>query len=246
MNMIAQLIGALFGWGLILAIIVAIAVWTIYNGLVRLRNHVRESWSDIDTELKRRYDLIPNFVKTVQSYMYHEQSTLRSVIEARNRAAASTGSPEARSKQENALTESLRNLIAVSERYPNLKANTTFINLQGELANTEDRIQATRRVYNANVRDLNTKVESFPSNLVARKFRFEKAEFFQLEDARMRSVPEVNLPMGPVGGQPASSIVPQAALAGGEPGTAYCSGCGAKVRPGGKFCSSCGTPVETI
>jgi LemA protein len=164
-----------------------------YNGLVNLRNLVKESWSGVDTEMKRRYDLIPNLVETVKSYARHEQDTLRLVVEARQRAVASTGSPESQAKDENALVGSLRSLLAIVENYPNLKANEEFLKLQSELANTEDRIQAARRFYNANVRDLNTRIEVFPSNLIAQGFGFEKAQFFEIEQAVQRSAPAVHV-----------------------------------------------------
>jgi LemA protein len=172
----------------VLPLLVAIGM---YNGLVRLRNFVKESWSSIDTELKRRYDLIPNLVETVKGYAGHEQDTLRMVIEARNRAVASTGSPESQAKDENVLIGGLRQLFALAESYPNLKANDNFLKLQAELANTEDRIQAARRFYNANVRELNTKIEVFPSNIIAGMFGFQKAELFEIEDAAIRNAPQV-------------------------------------------------------
>jgi len=165
----------------------------MYNGLVRLRNFVKESWASIDTELKRRYDLIPNLVETVKGYAAHEKGTLMMVIQARNHALASVGSPSSQAKDENVLIGGLRQLFAVVENYPNLKANENFLKLQAELANTEDRIQAARRFYNANVREYNTKIEVFPSNIIAGMFNFQKAEFFEIEDAAIRSVPQVNL-----------------------------------------------------
>jgi len=161
-----------------------------YNALVRLRQHIRESWSGIDTELKRRYDLIPNLVETVRGYATHERETLQAVIDARSRAVASTGSPEAQAKDENMLVGALRQLFAVVEAYPDLKANKGFVRLQQELTTTENRIQAARRFYNANVRDLNTRIEVFPSNIVASLFRFEREEFFQIDEGE-RAVPEV-------------------------------------------------------
>lgn len=164
-----------------------------YNGLVRLRLHVKESWSGIDTELKRRYDLIPNLVQTVRGYAAHERDTLEAVVRARQRAVESTGSPSSQARDENVLVGSLRQLLAVSEAYPDLKASAHFLGLQRELANTEDRIQAARRFYNANVRDLNTRVEQFPSNLVAGAFGFRAAEFFEVEDTGTRAPPVVRL-----------------------------------------------------
>lgn len=170
-----------------------------YNALVRLRQQCRESWSGIDTELRRRYDLIPNLVATVQGYAQHERQVLQAVVEARSRAVASTGSPQSQAKDENALVGTLRQLFAVAEGYPELKASRNFLQLQEELSNTEDRIQAARRFYNANVRDLNTRVEVFPSNLIAGVFSFQPLEFFEVEEA-VRAAPAARIPndQGPV------------------------------------------------
>jgi LemA protein len=177
------------------AIPLLVLIWVIatYNSLTRLKNFCRESWSGIDTELKRRYDLIPNLVETVKGYAKHERKVLERVTEARNRAVASTGSPESQARDENMLVGSLRQLFAVSERYPDLKASENFLKLQTELANTEDRIQAARRFYNANVRDLNTRIQVFPSNLIAAIFGFREEEFFEIDNAVERSAPQVNL-----------------------------------------------------
>ena len=164
-----------------------------YNGLVRLRNQCREAWSGIDTELKRRYDLIPNLVETVKGYAQHEQETLKLVVEARNRAVASTGSPESQAKDENAMITTLRQLFVLVEGYPQLKADQHFLKLQAELVNTEDRIAAARRFYNGNVRDLNTRVEVFPPNLVAGLFGFTPEQFFEIDDSSIRSAPAVSL-----------------------------------------------------
>lgn len=174
-------------------VVLVLLTWVIgtYNGLVKLRNHCRESWSGIETELKRRYDLIPNLVETVKGYARHESGLLESVTEARSRAVASTGSPASQAVDENALVATMRQLFAVVERYPDLKANRNFLELQNELANTEDRIQAARRFYNANVRDFNTRTEVFPSNLLAGMFGFQRAEFFEIDDLRQREVPQV-------------------------------------------------------
>jgi len=181
--------------GLVLVVLIWIAA--MYNSLVRLRQHCRESWSDIDTELRRRYDLVPNLVTTVKGYAAHEREVLRSVIEARTRAVASTGSPESQAKDENVFVGALRKLFAVSEGYPELKASRNFLQLQEELSNTEDRIQAARRFYNGNVRDLNIRVEVFPSSLIAGMFGFRKEEFFEVEDAGMRAAPQVGTRLGP-------------------------------------------------
>ena len=177
----------------LLAVPVLVLLWAVcnYNALVRLRQHCRESWSAIDTELKRRYDLIPNLVRTVKGYASHERETLEAVVRAREAAVASTGSPASQAGDENALIAALRRLLVVVEAYPDLKASQHFLALQKELANTEDRIQAARRFYNANVRDLNTRVEVFPSNLIAGLFRFGPEEFFQIEDAQVRVAPTV-------------------------------------------------------
>ncbi len=176
-------------------IVLVVVIWVVgtYNVLVRLRQHCRESWSGIDTELRRRYDLVPNLVETVKGYAAHERQTLQAVIDARSRAVASTGSPQSQAADENAFVGALRQLFAVSEGYPELKASQNFLQLQKELANTEDRIQAARRFYNANVRDINTRVEVFPSNLIAGMFHFTPEEFFEIEDAGVRLPPDVNL-----------------------------------------------------
>ena len=179
----------------IIGAVVLVLLWcaVMYNNLVRSRNAVDESWSGIDTELKRRYDLIPNLVETVKGYAAHEKEALERVIEARNRALASTGSPSSQAQDESILVDKLRHLLALVENYPDLKANQNFLHLQRELVNTEDRIQAARRFYNANVRDLNNLVEVFPSKLIAGTFSFEKREFFEVEEAVQRHVPRVEL-----------------------------------------------------
>lgn len=173
------------------AILVLGWVAGMYNGLVRAKNSVNESWADIDTELKRRYDLIPNLVETVKGYAKHESETLEKVVQARNAAASNHGSPTSQAQDENALSGSLRQLFALSEAYPDLKANQNFLDLQQELANTEDRLQRSRRFYNGNVRDLNNRLGVFPSNLVAQMFAFQSAEYFEIEDPAMRQVPMV-------------------------------------------------------
>ena len=178
----------------ILGAIAVVLLWGIgmYNSLIRTRQHVKESWSAIDTELKRRYDLIPNLVETVKGYATHESETLEAVIQARNNAVASTGSPGQQAQDENMLVGALRQLFAVVEAYPDLKANESFLHMQRELTVTEDRIQASRRFYNANVRALNTKTEVFPSNMIASMFGISQAEFFEIEDATERETPKVN------------------------------------------------------
>jgi LemA protein len=180
---------------ILLGIVFVLLIWVIgiYNGLVKLRQHCRESWSGIDTELKRRYDLIPNLVETVKGYAGHERELLQAVTEARSKAVASTGSPKAQAADENILIGALMRLLAIVENYPDLKASGNFLELQRELANTENRIQAARRFYNANVRDMNTRVESFPSNIIASLFSFAPWEFFEIEEAAARSAPDVEL-----------------------------------------------------
>jgi len=170
-------------------------IWFIalYNGLVRVRNFVRESWSDIDTELKRRYDLIPRLVETVKGYAKHEREVLERVVHARNQMLEGEQRPGALAGRQKEVVGAMRDLFAVAEGYPDLKANANFLQLQQELVNTEDRIQAARRFYNANVRDLNTKVQAAPTNLVANMFGFQQAEFFEVEDLNIRTAPAVNL-----------------------------------------------------
>ncbi len=175
-------------------ILVFFLLWVIlnYNALVRIRQQVRESWSGIDTELKRRYDLIPNLVETVKGYAAHEREVLQDVTEARARAQASTGSIASQSVDEKALVASVDRLLAVAEGYPELKANENYLALQQELANTENRIQAARRFFNANVRDLNTRIEVFPSNLIAQTFGFEREGFFEVESSKVRRVVDIS------------------------------------------------------
>lgn len=165
-----------------------------YNALVAIRNHIRDAWANIDTELKRRYDLIPNLVETAKGYAKHERETLARVIELRQRCQANTGSPGQQATTEKLLVSSLNGLFALAENYPDLKANTNFQQLQVELVNTEDRIQAARRFYNGNVRDYRNKTESFPSNLVASMFGFppQAEEFFEV-DAVQREPVKVSL-----------------------------------------------------
>jgi LemA protein len=177
----------------VIAVVALLIAWVIgmYNSLVKIRQQCRESWSVIDTELRRRYDLIPNLVEAVKAYAKHESGVLQAVTEARSKAAASTGSPASQAADENVLVGAMRQMYGVVERYPDLKANQNFLKLQEELANTEDRIQAARRFYNANVRDMNTKVEVFPSNILAGVFGFQREEFFEVEDIGIRTPPAV-------------------------------------------------------
>lgn len=181
----------MFGW-IILGIIALLILWVIgaYNGLVTLKNRVDEAWSDIDVQLKRRYDLIPNLVETVKGYAKHEQETLNQVIQARNLAMqthdAKGASMEEKLRAENQLSSTLKSIFALSEAYPDLKANQNFAQLQDELSDTENKIQAARRFYNGNVREFNTKIETFPSNLIANIFTFAKRSFFEIEEAAQR------------------------------------------------------------
>jgi LemA protein len=178
----------------ILIIIVAIIGYAIflYNDLVRKRQLKEEGWSGIDVQLKRRTDLIPNLLETVKGYMGHERETLEAVTKARADAtAAANASPEARAKVEGALSGALGRLLAIAEAYPDLKANTTFLEFQAALQTVENELQLSRRYYNGTVRDLNTAVESFPSVVVANMFRFDKAEYFELENEADRAVPTV-------------------------------------------------------
>ncbi|HRZ30455.1 MAG TPA: LemA family protein [Candidatus Paceibacterota bacterium] len=174
----------------ILALIVVVVAWLVlgYNSFVRLINQTKEAWADIDVQLKRRYDLIPNLIETVKGYATHEESVFAKVTEARANALSAQG-PAEKGKAENMLTESLKSVFAVAEAYPALRAVESFTSLQTELADTENKIQAARRFYNGNVRDLNIKIETFPSNLIAKAFKFTKREFFQLEEGSVAKEP---------------------------------------------------------
>lgn len=180
---------------LALGIVVAIAVYAIfiYNGLVKARQMVREAWSGIDVQLKRRADLIPNLIETVKGYAAHEKDTFTEVIEMRNRAqAVPAGDVAGRAQAEGMLGMALGKLFALAEDYPDLKANENFSDLQDSLEELESEIQMARRYYNGAARDLNVRVESFPSNLVANTFNFEQADYFEIEDAADRAVPKVD------------------------------------------------------
>ena len=179
---------------IVLGIIVLLVIWLVftYNGLITARNRTQEAWSEIDVELKRRHDLIPNLVETVKGYATHEREVFDAVTKARAAAASPGSSPAEQGCQEGALGQALGRLFAVAEAYPDLKASTNFLELQRELTETEDRIAAGRRFYNANVRALNTRVESFPSNLVASTFSFHKVEYFEVEDEAVRAAPTVD------------------------------------------------------
>jgi len=172
---------------ILIAVVVVVVLWLIatYNGLVRLKNQTDEAWSDIDVQLKRRYDLIPNLVQAVKGYAKHEDSVFSKVTEARSAAMGAT-SPAAKAQAENMLAGTLKSLFAVAEAYPDLKASSNFAQLQDELSDTENKVQAARRFYNGNVRDLNTKIETFPTNLIATSLGFKKREFFEIEEPAQR------------------------------------------------------------
>ena len=174
---------------------VVIAVVAIYNALVRLRVQCDNAWADIDVQLKRRYDLIPNLVETVKGYAGHERKTLEDLVNARNRAMAAQG-PAAKGEAEGMLTQALKSLFALAEAYPQLRAVESFIQLQGSLNQIEDAVQNARRYYNAVVRDLNTRIAQFPSNLIAGFFAFRPREFFELTTAAEREVPRVSFETG--------------------------------------------------
>lgn len=168
---------------IIIAVLAVIVLWIIaaYNGFIRLVNRTKEAWADIDVQLKRRYDLIPNLVETVKGYAKHESSAFENVTKARAQAMGASSLAE-KGAAENMLTGALKSVFAISEAYPELKANQNFLALQAELSDTENKIQAARRFYNGNVRDLNTAIESFPGNVIAGMFHFSKQEFFELDD----------------------------------------------------------------
>jgi LemA protein len=170
----------------LLVVIVSYLI-AIYNGLIKLRNRVDEAWSDIDVQLKRRYDLIPNLVSTVKGYAAHEKKTFQDVTEARTKAMSATGAHD-KAEAENMLSQTLKSIFALAENYPDLKANQNFLQLQDELSDTENKIQAARRFYNGNVRDFNTKIQVFPNNLVAGMLGFKKYEFFEAEGEEKEAV----------------------------------------------------------
>jgi len=180
------------GTWIIIAVIALLILIVIgmYNGLIRLKNRVEEAWADIDVQLKRRHDLIPNLVETVKGYAAHEQGTLDKVIQARNAAmsAQSSGNRQELEKAENMLSSTLKSIFALSEAYPDLKANTNFLELQRELSDTENKIQASRRFYNTNVRDFNTKLEVFPTNMIGNMLGFKSREFFEAAAEEKESV----------------------------------------------------------
>lgn len=177
----------------ILGVVAVVILWVVgaFNGLVKTRNRVKESWSDIDVQLKRRYDLIPNLVETVKGYAAHEKQTLDAVIQARSKAMGAQTMAE-HGQAENMLTGALKSLFALSENYPQLRAVESFTKLQDELTDTENKIQAARRFYNSNVMSMNTKVEQFPTNAVASMFGFKKEEFFELVNEKEKEPVKVS------------------------------------------------------
>jgi LemA protein len=180
---------------IVLAIVAIVVIGAIvsYNRFVSQKQMIKDAWANIDTELRRRYDLIPNLVETVKGYASHEREVFENVTRARAAATAATGSPAEQAAAEGPFVAAMRQLFAVAENYPELKANQNFLALQQELANTEDRLQTARRFYNSNVRDYNRRVQSFPSSLIAGSFHFQPAEFFEVDEAiREAGAPQVN------------------------------------------------------
>ncbi len=176
--------------GIVAVVIIVLVV--MYNGLVQAKNTVKNAWSQIDVQLKRRHDLIPNLVETVKGYMKHERETLESVTKARQQAIDLTNASVAdRAKIENFLSQTLKSLFALSENYPDLKANKNFLSLQEEITTTENRVSFSRQAYNDEVLNLNNKTEMFPTNIIAGMFKFEQAEFFEIEDITQKEVPKV-------------------------------------------------------
>src|ERR1700676_412443 len=202
------------GWVVLVVVVIVVVGWLVltYNGLVAARNRTQEAWSEIDVELKRRHDLIPNLVSTVQGYVGHERGTLEGVRSARAAAvsAGASGDPAKIGAAENMLTQSLRSLFAVTENYPDLKAIAAFTNLQETLTATEDKIEFSRRFYNGNVRDYNIKLQTLPTSLIAGVLGFKPFAFFQADDAD-RAVPQVNF------GPPSASGPPTLGSSGPPP-----------------------------
>src|SRR5258705_8744077 len=193
------------GTWIVIGIVVLVLIWLVltYNGLITARNRTQEAWSEIDVELKRRHDLIPNLVSTAQGYMQHERGTLEAVTNARAGAVAAgaTGDPAKIGAAENMLSQSLRSLFAVSENYPDLKAITAFTNLQEQLTATEDKIEFSRRFYNGNVTDYNINLQTLPTSLIAGVLGFKPFAFFQADQGD-RAVPQVNFPPSSASGPP--------------------------------------------
>src|SRR3990167_860254 len=176
---------------ILIGIAVIIVLWLVFS-YISLINRTKEAWADIDVQLKRRYDLIPNLVNTVKGYATHEREAFENVTRARS-AAMGAQSVDDKAKNENMLTGALKSLFAVAEAYPDLKANQNFMELQRELSDTENKIQAARRFCNGHVRDLNTKIEVFPANIIANIFKFQKREFFELEEGEQAAKQPVNV-----------------------------------------------------
>jgi LemA protein len=198
----------------VILVLLGLYVVATFNGLVKLRNRTEEAFSDIETQLKRRHDLIPNLVETVKGYASHERQTFDSVTQARTNAVNAQG-PQQQAQAEGILGQALGRLFAVAEAYPDLKANQNFLQLQNELTDTEDKIQASRRFYNMNVRDLNTKIQQFPSNIVAGMAHIEAHEFFEIEDDAEKSVPNVSF--GDNSAPPSVAATPAPAVPPTEP-----------------------------
>ncbi len=204
---------------IVIVVLLALGWWAAYNGLVKKRNRTQEAWSEIDVELKRRHDLVPNLVSTVQGYAAHERETFEAVTQARANAvsAGATGDPSHIAPAENALSGALRSLFAVAENYPQLRAVESFLQLQETLTATEDKIEYARRYYNTSARDYNTALQTFPRNLIAGPFGFKAVAFFVTDEAD-RAVPQVDFSRaGPGPGPPTSSGPPPATDADGPP-----------------------------
>jgi LemA protein len=202
---------------IVVVVLVALGLWMAFNGLVRKRNRTQEAWSEIDVELKRRHDLIPNLVSTVEGYASHEKSTFEAVTEARANAvsAGATGDPSKVAPAENALSGALRSLFAVAENYPQLRAVESFVQLQETLTATEDKIEYARRYYNTSARDYNIALQTFPRNLIAGMFHFTAVAFFGA-DAEDRTVPQVSFPGSGAAGAAGAPSGPPAASAGAD------------------------------
>lgn len=175
---------------LVIIVVLAAVIIGMYNGLIRLKNRVDEAWSDIDVQLKRRYDLIPNLIETVKGYASHEKEVFEKVVQARNMAmqAQQGGDAKKLAEAENTLSGTLKTIFALSENYPDLKANQNFLELQRELSDTENKIMASRRFYNTNVRDFNTKLEIFPTNIIGNMLGFKSREYFEAEEAEKENI----------------------------------------------------------
>lgn len=194
-------------YALLVLAVLAVMVVSVYNGVITLKNKVEEAWADIDTQLKRRYDLIPNLVETVKGYAGHEAQTLEKVIQARNSAMNAKSLPE-KEAAENMMTGALKTIFALSENYPDLKANQNFMDLQNTLKEIEEHIQLSRRYYNATVRDLNTKLEVFPNNVIAGPLGLNKKEFFQANEGEKENVKVNFTPAAPAPVAPATPAAP--------------------------------------